>query len=338
MTRRAAAAAAFALAACGRSGLYDADPAPAGCGARANPGALEVLYSDRPRSLDDAAPVALVLDDTRVWWTDKTGDVYRRAKAGGEPSRAATGQDHPSVMAAAGGRVFWANVGTYGSDFAGKEASIVSSSGELAAGGAELKGVQRLAAWEDAVVVASSTALTSVSVATGRRTLLGPAVTMPTGLAVDAQSIYWMDRRNEDVRSVDRAVGTERVVAVPEGVACCALAIEGADVFFTSIDYATPVRARLASAPKGGGPASLLAEQAGFPTGLAVADGCVYWAVNPTPAASGRIYTCPVAGCTGAPVLVAEGPTIGASLAVDGEHVYFTGVHDGAGAVMRVPR
>jgi len=69
--------------------------------------------------------------------------------------------------------------------------------------------------------------------------------------------------------------------------------------------------------------------EANMPAGIAVAGGDVYWADH----GDGKIMKCPVAGCGGAPTVVASGQGGVFGVAVDSVNVYWT--NDGDNDVMR---
>ncbi len=146
----------------------------------------------------------------------------------------------------------------------------------------------------------------------------------PTGIAVDATSVYWANAAGGTVTKVSINGGSPVQLAsgqtTPRGIA----------VDTTSVYWGPYVPGgTVAKVPLGGGNPTQLASAQGSPDGIAVDTTSIYWAN----AGGATIMKAPIGG--GAPVQLATGQNEPRGIALDATSVYWT-TYIG-GTIMKVP-
>lgn len=287
----------------------------------AGPG--ETFVASRP------APFGLALDDTHVYWTERSGTVARAAKSSGVAQALVTNRGgDPYRIDVDATRVYWnellvgtiqsmpkaggAMVQVHHDDAAGVR--IVAGAaywpnvrfGTIHRVGVDGSGLTTLVAGLNAPALATAdathawfthqgpTALTGgglgkVPVGSGTVTWVASGLCDPSGFALDATHVYLAER-------------------------CADL----------------PGRGTIKKVSLGGGPVATLARNLGGPTHLGLGQGFVYWSE------SGANAIRKVGLTGGAVTTLANTSEAAADLAVDATHVYWT--EPDAGVVRRAPK
>jgi hypothetical protein len=141
----------------------------------------------------------------------------------------------------------------------------------------------------------------------------------PYGLAVDATRIYYTQQGAGTVMAAAIAGGNPTSLSggqqQPSGIA-----IDAKDAFWASLGDGS-----VASSPITGGGANPVAQVQGFPQDI-VTDGTnVYFTDTQTIPGEGAVMRCPVAGCSGPPLVLAANMPTALDLAVDQSFVYWLG-------------
>lgn len=149
----------------------------------------------------------------------------------------------------------------------------------------------------------------------------------PSGIAVDATSVYWTNQYAGTVVKMERTGGTPTVLATGQQLAT-ALAIDGASVYWANRGSTSGARnGAIMKVPMNGGAPKILATGQA-PAGIAVDDENVYWtnasslsSTSATVFADGEVMKVPLAG--GPPVELASGQANPMGIAVDATSIYW---------------
>ncbi len=246
-----------------------------------------------------AAPTALALGPSDVFWTDAAGGVWSVPRAGGTKASIATAQVAPVniVANAALGTLYWAN------------------SGNGAMGGGSIVGF---------------------ALGTGTSTTLAANLVQPYGLAYDSQFVYWTDvstvQPGVEVAQVPTAGGAALEIGEGTGdLSPGGLAIDTANAYFAS--SLAGGGGSIATVPLAGGtPDTLWESAAGQPSGVVLGSAALYWLIS-SPAPQGAIWGVTLPG--GKPAALVTGLNSPRQLAVDATNLYWT--NPGEGLVSATP-
>lgn len=135
----------------------------------------------------------------------------------------------------------------------------------------------------------------------------------PFAIAVDSQTVYWLNGDGTVMSCAKTGCGAPSLVATGTAVFYPGRVItDGTNVYWSTEDtlYACPV----------GGCTSpiLIADGQNNVRGLAVANGLLYWG------SGDAIESCSISGCGDSPTTLATGQFIAMSVATDGTNLYWT--------------
>ena len=269
-----------------------------------------------------ATPLGIALDATRVYWTSfYGGTVAACAKCGcaDQPTTIASGRRNPASIAVGPTSVYWTESGPNVNDLG----SVMACSVEGCAGAPTLLGPQVC--------------------------FDGPGLPSCWNVAADTESVYWTI---DDTVLACPLAGCSAPTPILSGQILdwestwpwASLAVDATSVYFTSFYVgAAPCGGlcdKVVRCPRegcGAGP-TLLAE-AQRASNLAVGGGNVYW-INLGPSPSGTVVKCAASGCEGNPTVLAADEILPTAIAADETSVYWTSYADttgksGTGAVRK---
>ncbi|GAB4190131.1 MAG: hypothetical protein OHK0022_02720 [Roseiflexaceae bacterium] len=278
------------------------------------------------------------------------------------PVALAVGQASPRTLATTAESVYWVTSG------AGNLINrLPKAGGDAQTLVTEPGGVRGIAADTSGLYWTSAGAVRRLPPG-GEPAILAGGQSSPGALAIDEESVYWMNQ-DGTVNRVSKSGGSSTPLASGQDGLAITLAVDGSDLFWVSRGVVTRVPknggatvalaqldARLTwrlaldgnniylagypepnsgategvllRLPKAGGATEQLYKGPERPLAVAVAGGQVYWSTE-----AGMIYRSPTSG--GGPVLVVAGQDIPGSLAADQDGVYWAN-NKGGGAVMKV--
>jgi sugar lactone lactonase YvrE len=258
------------------------------------------------------APSAVALDATNVYWTDPRlyhGSIMKISKCGGSATTLATGREQSTNIAVDGTSVYWAD----------------SYSAGLTRPGLLVK-----------VPIEGGTPVTLAS---------APRASAPCGLALDANSAYWVTVTNTDVDPppttvmkvpLDGGMSTTLAAVAESGAydlgdsVRCALAVDSTSVYWST--YRSILKVSL----KGGAVTTLASEQT-VPNFLAIDAESVYWTTTGGPPGA-YLMKVPLMG--GTPTTLASQLEYASGLALDSSSVYWAESvprSDDLSAAMKMP-
>jgi sugar lactone lactonase YvrE len=185
-------------------------------------------------------------DDTSVYWTYEVGDtdgrIMRVASSGGAPVALASNQLHPRGLAVDKTHLYWVNMGTGAATYPGSVMKVPLSGG------------------------------------TPEEVAKAPAMSMPGGAAIDANSLFFMDMSNGAMMKVPLAGG------IPTSIASGAftpavpwIAADTKGLFWNVPGSGNGVKDGAIMTLMANEAAAIVTEQPG-PEGVALDAGHVYWA------------------------------------------------------------
>jgi hypothetical protein len=276
------------------------------------------------------------------------------ANDGGAPYAIATGQLEPQELTLSPTTVFWTNAGRFNdagvAELAtGSVASVSRGGGKpmtLAAKLDEPLAIQYgVGPGETPTLVWSADGVNSAAgtvsqlVLGGSLTVVGGALELPYGVAMNSTNAYWLSSAGSEVVVQTSALAgspaTQLGLSVAEDSAGC-LAVHGNQLFFTAADVGGG--GALFEMPlTGGTPVQRWSTTTGRPFGVALDAENVYWAVESSE--GGVIYQMEATLPTGpppTPTPIAVGLKSAFFVAVDSKNVYFA-TNIALGSVFRVP-
>ncbi len=150
-------------------------------------------------------------------------------------------------------------------------------------------------------------------------TLLAGALQTPYGLAIDANLVYFTEGGAGTLKTVPLAGGNPMALAQgqqqPSGVA-----IDGTSAFWTSLGDGNVAAVGLT-----GGVSTTLTTVQGFPQDIVTDGTYVYFTDTQSVPGEGAVMRCPVAGCSGPPLVLAANMPTALDVAVDQAFVYWLG-------------
>jgi hypothetical protein len=152
-------------------------------------------------------------------------------------------------------------------------------------------------------------------IAGGSPTTLASGQAGPVAMALDASNVYWSNLQDSTIMKVPIGGGTPTMVTSATGPRT--LAVDSSNIYF-SVDTA------VLAAPIGGGATTTLTPGTGVIDQIVVDSGTLYWTVT-----GGAVMSMPVAGGTPKTVYAGVSSELSFSLAVDATSVYVAGDGDG---------
>ena len=237
-----------------------------------------------------AAPLAVAVDDTRVYWANEgtstsgrtDGAILSIAKDGSAPAvTLASNQSSPASITIDGTQVYWTNEGTSAAAYAdGSVMAVAKTSGPRAVLAKMQQDPLGIAVdsvsvyWTSAGTAANH--LTDGSIAKaplggGAPLTLASQRSFPVGIAVDGTSVYWTDEQGDTVMKVAIDGGAVQTLAAMLSDPY-AIAVDGGSVYFTNILGGSVVRV-----PANGGPPTTLATGQNNPFAIALDSAYAYW-------------------------------------------------------------
>ncbi len=250
-------------------------------------------------------PTSIALDDTHVFWTNEVGAgaVKKVAKTGGTSTTLSAG-NRPDRITTDGTKVYWAQDGTV---------KAVSVDGGT---------VSTLATSTVAVIALDSAWVYWTTHLDGdvRRVVKGGGTASvlasgqsPTGLVVDGDVLFWVDRLASKIYELPVTGGTPTVVASSTGDSTMTLMHHAADLYWPNISTAEILKV----AKLGGTPIAIATNE--FPIGaLAVDSSGIYW----TRLDDATIRRANLDGTD--PVVITTTQTSAFGIALDDTHIYWT--------------
>lgn len=213
----------------------------------------------------------------------------------------ASAQNNPRAIAVDATTVYWVNMGS------------VDSSGRPSGNGSVMKCA--IDGCGDKPIVLASNQLN------------------PIAIAVDATSVYWVNRGTQNTQGGYNGDGSVMKCAIggcggmPTVLAAGqygsnTLAVDATAVYWTNEGDGTPSTGTLVKCAVGGcgGTPTILATKQLNPLAVATDGMNVFWSTQ----VDQSVVTCPVDGCVGAPTVLASNQVNPTSLAVDATSVYWT--------------
>lgn len=264
-------------------------------------------------------PLGLFIDAENVYWTQfGTGEVMQAKLDGSSPVMLSTGEPSPVAVQATGGFVYWVS---YADTGVARRAPI---------GGGEVMDLAPAPAARELFVGTDQVWWTGEpddlwrapvgGLPQGMQPDLLSSNALPNGLAVDAESLYWVNRLDGAIKKADHSFGGQMVLAT--GDIPWDIAVDDSFVYWTEQGSGVGAGAvRKASKVDGSG-AVLLAADATGPRGLAIDATHLYWANKD----EGAIKSVPLDG--GPVTVLAAGQGQPSNVAVDADFVYWTNFGD----------
>jgi hypothetical protein len=276
----------------------------------------------------------IAVDDTAVYWTSTDGRISKIPKTGGEPVTLVSGQFSPWALTLDSANLYWVNYARDGNDVsAGYQCAIMQA--PIGGGQAMVLATDQPRAYWDIAVDDTSVywpANPSLDYPSGRVMKVpiggGELVTLasdqydPTGIAVDATSVYWSTEYYATMKvAKDGGTPVRLGSAGPSR-----LATDASNVYVFSGELVVKV-------PITGGDATTLASNFVnlYPSGIAVDGTSVYWAV-PGSGSNGVIGK--VAKDGGTPIALISDQENPFAITVDANSVYW--INADGGTVMKL--
>jgi hypothetical protein len=282
-----------------------------GAGGAASCSACVTLLSLEPGS----QPLGLFVDEQHLYWTQfGTGQVMQAALDGSGAVTIASGEQSPVAVQAAGGFVYWVS---YAATGVARRAPI---GGGTVADLAPAAGARELFVGDEHVWwTGEPDDLWRAPIAglpQGKEPDLLSNNGLPNGLAVDAHSLYWVNRLDGAIKKADHVFGGEMVLAT--GDVPWDVAVDETSIYWTEQGSDQGTGAVRKASKLDGSSAVLLASEGSGPRGLAIDAKSVYWANKE----DGTIKAVPLGG--GPVTVIAAGQDQPANVVVDADFVYWT--------------
>jgi hypothetical protein len=217
-------------------------------------------------------PIGIAVDDVNVYWTNEggSGSVMKVPVGGGTPTTLASGQGAAFGIAVDATSVYWTTI-------TGNHAVMKVA----IAGGAPTVLAPATSPWaivvrDGGVYFTDGDDVMMVPAAGGDAVTMAVAQEFPSSLAVDATNLYWANSRGAGtIVKLPLAGGTPTTLASSTGSA--SIAVDAANVYFTSQGVIGPNDGTVVRVPIGGGAPTTLVDGQASPKGIAVDANGVYW-------------------------------------------------------------
>jgi hypothetical protein len=282
-------------------------------------------------------PVAVVIDATRVFWTDMfDGYLQEIGKAGGSSTTLADfgASDELAISSDSANLVWYSLVNIMTIPTAGGKPSVVSSQGDLKGIAVDADTVYFLKEGTWSGTYNKDGSVNKLSMQGGAVTQLAAGQDWPVAIAVDNDHVFWVAQGT--------VAGTGRIVRIPKtgGVleelasqqsAPCGLALNASSIFWrTNCNEAVPGPGALMRAPKSGGAAGQLVASTDGSKYLAADDAYVYWtfAGYNKDQSTGQVLKVSIGNPAG-PIVLASNQNHPRGLALDSTRVYWANAGSG---------
>jgi hypothetical protein len=298
-------------------------------------------------------PTAIVVDGTRVYWTDVfDGTLVAKPKSGGTKTTLADfgAGDDLAITSDLATVVWYTLVNVAKTPAAGGNVSVVTASGDLTALAVDADTVYFLKEGTFSPGYNKDGSVNKVFLTGGTVTPLATGQDWPVAVAVDGNNVYWIAQGTAPdlgkVMRMPKTGGTPVPIASDQPMPC-GLAINPSFVFWmTHCDSNIPGTRSLMRTPKSGGSSSTLLSGVDGSSYLVADDNYVYWtfAGSNSPQKPGAVLKIPVTGGA-APIVLATDQTGPRGLTLDSLRIYWAnaGTGDdlnpsGDGSVMMVAK
>ena len=217
------------------------------------------------------APVALALDEQRVYWTEKNAVRSRFKNASGTAVLLADSQSGPTNIAVSVDDVFWTNKG-------GTVMSVPKTGGTLTTIATMQDGPTGIAVDASSVYWVTSSAVRKAPLKGGTPKDLAIGESGASALALGPAAVYWISFGDRSVKTTSKDGGTPQVIASNLQTPM-AIGLDGEYVYIADQGSAAAAFAdgSIARIPREGGALEVIKPNQSGPKSLAIQGGFLAW-------------------------------------------------------------